>query len=315
MTQDEVWAVGLDVGGTKIAGGLVRFPAGEVESRQVIPTRPERGAGAVLADLAALARRLLAEARSAGRTVGGVGVGVPELVDLDGRITSGQTIDWRGVDLADRLGVPVPVRVDADVRAAALAEARFGAGRPHRVFVYVTVGTGISSTLVQDGVPYAGARGNALVLGSGPMTTACHRCGAITGDSLEGLASGPGLVRRFNRLRPSGATRAEEVLALAEAGDAGAARVVREGGEALGLAVAFLVNVLDPEAVVVGGGLGLAGGAYGDAFVDSVRRHVWAEASRGLPLLRAELGADAGLIGAAAVVERAPRRATEPGVG
>jgi glucokinase len=68
--------------------------------------------------------------------------------------------------------------------------------------------------------------------------------------------------------------------------------------------VAFLVNVLDPEAVVVGGGLGLAGGAYRDAFVDAVRCHVWAEASRGLPVLPAELGADAGLVGAAAVVWR-----------
>jgi glucokinase len=78
-----------------------------------------------------------------------------------------------------------------------------------------------------------------------------------------------------------------------------AARVVRDAAEALGGGVGWLANVLDPEAVIVGGGLGLAGGLYWDAFVDSVRRHVWAEATRDLPIVRAELGTDAGVIGAA----------------
>ena len=90
------------------------------------------------------------------------------------------------------------------------------------------------------------------------------------------------------------------MLAAADRGDPDAVRVVRDAAEALGSGVGFLVNVLDPEAVVVGGGLGLAGGLYWDAFIDSVRRHVWAEATRGLPIVPAELGTDAGLIGAAA---------------
>ncbi|MBX9625917.1 MAG: ROK family protein, partial [Gemmataceae bacterium] len=102
--------------------------------------------------------------------------------------------------------------------------------------------------------------------------------------------------------RAVGRGRAEDVLAAAAAGDLEAVRVVREAGEAVGAAVGWLVNVLDPEAVAVGGGLGLAGGPYWDALVDSTRRHVWAEAARGLPVVPAGLGADAGLVGAAVAV-------------
>lgn len=81
-----------------------------------------------------------------------------------------------------------------------------------------------------------------------------------------------------------------------------ALEVVRSAGHALGVSVAFLVNTLDPEAVIVGGGLGLAGGLYWSSFVDSTRDHVWAETTRSLPILTANLGPDAGFIGAAAAV-------------
>ena len=182
------------------------------------------------------------------------------------------------------------------MRAAALAEARFGAGRAYRLFAYVSVGTGISHTLVQDGRPYAGARGNALVLASGPTSVRCPGCGTWARTVLEAVASGPALAAAY---KPSNQGRGR-AGGRRPAATPDAVRVIRDAAEALGSGVGFLVNVLDPEAVVVGGGLGLAGGLYWDAFVDSVRRHVWADATRDLPIVPAELGADAGLIGAAA---------------
>lgn len=98
----------------------------------------------------------------------------------------------------------------------------------------------------------------------------------------------------------------EDVTAAAAQGDEAAVRVVRSAGEALGNSVGFLVNVMDPEAIVVGGGLGSAGGLYWDSFVTSTRAHIWAENSRGLPIHPAAMGADSGLIGAAAsIFERA----------
>jgi glucokinase len=110
---------------------------------------------------------------------------------------------------------------------------------------------------------------------------------------LEEVASGPALAASFN------VGRAEDVLSAAERGDPGAVRAVRDAAEALGSGVGWLVNVLDPEAIVVGGGLGLAGGLYWDALTASVRRHIWAPGTRDLPIVQAGLGADAGLIGAA----------------
>lgn len=286
---EEAWAVGLDVGGTKIAGGLVRLPAGEVVARRRVATR---GSEAALADAVAMAGELAGLVPAGGRFVG-VGLGVPELVDLDGRLASAAALDWRGIALAERFAGVGPVWVEADVRAAARAEARLGAGRGYRLFVYVTVGTGISHALVQDGRPYAGARGNALVFASAPVSARCGVCGAWVRSVLEATASGPALAAAC------GAGRAEDVLAAASGGDARAEAVVRDAAEALGSGVGWLVNVLDPEAVVVGGGLGLAGGLYWEALVDAARRHVWAEAARALPIVRAELGGDAGMVGAA----------------
>jgi glucokinase len=192
-----------------------------------------------------------------------------------------------------RLG---PAVVEADVRAHALAEARYGAGRPFRLFAFITVGTGISCCLVQEGKPYAGARGNALILASSPLTTTCTACGVTLRPILEEFASGPALAARW------GAARAEDVLAAAAEGDREATQVVESAGAALGVGVGWLINVLDPEAVIVGGGLGLAGGLYWDSFVAAAHEHIWADDSRDLPILMAALGPDAGLIGAAAAV-------------
>jgi len=294
-----VYVIGLDVGGTKIAGGIVVLDSGQVLARRAIPTRAERGGEAVLADALALAESLRADADRLVVEVCGIGVGVPELVDLAGNITSDHAIAWRGVPAQERFRRLAPAVVEADVRAHALAEARYGAGRPFQLFVFVTVGTGISYCLVQDGKPYAGARGNALILASSPLTTTCTVCGATLRPVLEEFASGPALAARF------GATRGEDVLAAAATNDQAAIAVVESAGAALGVSVAWLVNVLDPQAIIVGGGLGLAGGRYWDSFVAATREHIWAEGSRDLPILMAALGPDAGLIGAAAAAAEA----------
>jgi glucokinase len=291
--------IGLDVGGTKMAGGVVTMPDGRVQARLSRPTRATIGGEAVLAAALELVQELMDAAEVGGVAVRAIGLCVAELVNAGGRITSAQTIAWKGLPVVERLSPHAPALVESDVRAAALGEAAFGLGRPYRHFVYVTVGTGISSCLVQDGEPYAGARGNALVMASSPLTTVCTRCGSELHPVLEDIASGPAIVARFNALRPSSVEHGREVLAAADAGDATALRVVQTAGVALGSSVAFLANVLDPEAIVVGGGLGLAGGLYWEAFVRATREHIWAEATRALPILPAALGVDAGIVGAA----------------
>ena len=245
-------AVGLDVGGTKIAAGLVACSSGAVLARRTVPTLPRRGGEAVLSDTLALAEELMAAADKMKLGLLGIGVGVPELVDLEGNITSAHRLAWQGDGVQAAFSGLAPAVVESDVRAGALAEAMFGAGRAYRLFVYVTVGTGISSTLVQDGRPFAGARGNALIMASSPFAMECSSCGTSLNPILEEYASGPALVARYNRHVSRAVERAEEVTAAAEGGDRAAAMVVRSGGEALGNSVGFLVNVMDPEAIVVG---------------------------------------------------------------
>lgn len=294
-------ALGVDVGGTKIAAGLVMWPSGEILCRRTIPTRAERGGEAVLQDVLALARQLKEEARHNLWRVTGAGLGVAELVDAEGRVTSGHTIRWEGLPVRELLSDVAPAVIDADVRAAALGEAWFGAGKPFGSFAYVTVGTGISCCLVIDGKPWPGANGNALVMSSSPLSTTCGECGAQLSPILEEFASGPAITRRYQEASGRAVTRAEEVFA-ALATDECAQEIVRSAGFALGVSLAFLVNITDPGAVVVGGGLGSAQGMYWNEMVDSARRHIWSKVTRDLPILRACLGVDAGIVGAAAAV-------------
>ena len=253
-------ALGVDVGGTKIAAARVDVARGAVIAARRLPTAPERGPDAVLDDCRALIGELGG---------GPVGLAVCELVGPDGRVRSAQTVDWRDTDLPATFDA-----VESDVRAAALAEARFGAGRDEPDFLYVTVGTGISHCLMVDGRPRLGVRGAAIGTGA-PL--------------VEQWSSGLALARR------SGHASAEDALA-----DPAAADVVEEGARRLGLALAALVNALDPGAVIVGGGLGL-NDSYRERVEVALRSAVYDPEARDLPFLPAGLRADAPVIGAALV--------------
>lgn len=301
MSLKPFCAIGLDVGGTKIAGGVVSFPDAVVRVQHTIPTLASRGGAAVLDDVERLAQRLAAEAVALRLDVDAVGLGLCELVSPKGDILSANCVDWLKLPVRERLAAIAPTTLDADVRAAARAEALFGAGKPFRQFLYVTVGTGIASCLVLDGIPFTGARGATGTMASSPVCVPCERCGQSNRRTLEQLAAGPALVARYNEFHPGAAKTGHDVLAAAAAGDNEAIFVTRSAGEALESAVGQLVNVLDPEAVIVGGGLGLSEGLFWDEFIAATRRYIWSEVHRDLPILRAATGTHAGLIGAAAI--------------
>lgn len=287
-------AIGVDVGGTKTAIGLIDAATLTLAARTVIPTGRERGGEAVLHDVEEQVRSLQTRARGLGLRVAGVGVVVPENVSTAGRITSSAVLPgWNELPVAERLGAVAPTVIDSDVRAAALAEARLGAGRDYDFHVFMTISTGISYCAVIGGRPFPGAHGGALHLGTSVL--------ALLPDGgevrLERLASGSALAHRY-AARGGVATRAEEVLAAAAVGDQAAADVVDSGARALGLGIALLLNILDPEAVITGGGLGSADTEYWSRAREWAR-HYAHDHAKATPVIRGRLGPDAGVIGAA----------------
>jgi glucokinase len=295
------WTLGIDVGGTKTALCVARFPEARIIHRAALDTPAGADTGTSFVErIAAEASRLLDRAAAGGTPCRAIGVSICELVDLDGNVASAHRVHWQGLKAQERFAALAPAEIEADVRAAALAEARWGAGRDCDQFLYLNIGTGISICWVTDGVPHAGARGNALALASSPISFTCPHCGEEGSYVLEDVAGGAGLVTEYNARSGATAASARDVLNAAEHGDAMARQVVDRATRALGVSLGLAVNVLDPEAIVVGGGLGSAGGLYWDGLVEATRAHVWSADTRTLPIRPAALGADSALLGAAA---------------
>jgi glucokinase len=284
--------VGVDIGGTKTAVVAVALPDAEVLFREVIATQAARGADRLRGELGTVLACLRSELGL--REHPSAGVSVPELVDLDGVVTTDVVVPGLAGDLKDWADLGV-VRVESDVRAAACAEAQVGAGRGFPSLAYLSIGTGISSTFVLNGVAWPGAHGAAILLGSGSLGS--RRSTGSRPYVLEELASGKAIVAVYQSLGGT-AGNAREVLDLYSS-DPLAARVVDQAGHAAGHGVAVLVNLLDPHAVIVGGGLGSTDGPYWRCLQASARAHIWADAARDVPLLRSSLGPDAAAIGAA----------------
>ncbi|MFG2164944.1 ROK family protein [Micromonospora chersina] len=285
--------IGIDIGGTKTAAALVDR-AGRVLQRREAPTPARSGPEAVLAAAARLAADLLDAAP------GPVGVGTAGTVDpATGtiRYATDSLPGWTGTPVADALAARLgrPVRVTNDVNAAALGECWAGAGRDHAHVLLVAVGTGLGGALVRDGRVEAGARGAAGEVGHLPAPGAERlRCGCGRHGHLEAIASGSGLAAAY-AVETGTEVTGRSVADRAAAGDEVARRVVDRAGAALGAALAGLVALLDPDAVLVAGG---AAGALLPAASAAYTAEVpagWAD----VPLRPAALGADAVLVGAA----------------
>lgn len=301
-------AIGVDAGGTRTRAALVAAD-GTVGGRAERPTRP--GEPSALVDVVVEVVHALA-GRSGGDPVA-VGVGIAGLVDAGGTLRYGPNLAVRDVALVPalhaRLGLPVTVLNDAT--AAALGEQRAGAARGRRDVVLLTIGTGVGGGVVVDGQVVTGANGFAGELGhvvvqEGGRACPCGNRGcveayasgrAIAAIVAERLASSAGASVLRERPEPSGA----DVAAAAAAGDELAAGVLAEAGRWLGVALASIVNALDPELVLLGGGAapGAAPWLLPAARAAMAERLVGAGWRTPPPVDLASLGDDAGAIGAA----------------
>ena len=303
--------IAVDLGGTKLAAGLVDRE-GAVLNRTVEPTDIS-GEEALLVQLERVIGAVAGEGFSA------LGVGVPSTIDQrTGRAVTSVNIPLAGVDLRDRLEARfvVPVMIENDGNAAAVAEHRLGAGRGSQHMIMLTLGTGVGGGLILDGRLYRGAVGAAGELGHITIDVDGPPCqGACPGRGhLEALASGLAadeLAAAAAAERPEGdlgrAAAAGRVVdarlaaELAGEGDGDAKGVLDHVGFHLGVGIASYVNVFNPEVVVVGGGFAQAG----ELLLAPARKVV---AERALPpgrddveIVLAELGSAAGLVGAGLV--------------
>jgi glucokinase len=209
---------------------------------------------------------------------------------------------WTGLDLARELqaALELPVSVENDVNAMALAEAHFGAGRDFRHALYITVGTGIGGALIVDGRLWHGATWTAGELGHLVVDwNGTRRCNCGQPGHLEAYVAGPALAARYRER--SGMEQPLDLVAVAaraRAGDTIAAETIVEGARILGLALGGLLNVLDPQALIVGGGVAELQDLWWPALETALRANSMPGPAR-VAQRRAMLGVDATLIGAA----------------
>jgi glucokinase len=290
-------ALGVDVGGTKILAGVVDRE-GRVERREEWPT-PVGSQEELLTELDAVVGSMLED------DVVALGLGVPSTIDQRvGRVVKSVHIPLEGVDFRDWMAqrFKVPVGIDNDANAAAIAEWQLGAGRGASHVIMLTLGTGIGGGLILDGKPYRGSIGAGAELGHIVLDYGGAPCGpGCSGHGhFEAVASGSAAKRLAVQRFGPGAD-AKRLVAEARGGDQGARDDLTELGRRLGAGIASLVNIFDPELVILGGGFAEAE----DLIFQPAREALAVEAlPPGRDLVRivpAQLGPEAGMIGAALV--------------
>jgi glucokinase len=288
--------IGVDLGGTKIAAGAIDRK-GTVTARveRPTPTASEQG---LLQALEALVEEIAADVGD----VEALGFGIPSTIDQrSGQAVSSVHIPLTSVDLRSRMGdrFGLPVAIDNDGNAAAIAEWQIGAGSGTSDMVMLTLGTGIGGGLILDGKPYRGSVGAGAELGHMVLKYDGPPCiGTCPGHGhFEALASGTaaGVVAR-SMLSPDATGR--DLVRLASDGDARAREALAGIGRILGAGLASLVNVFNPELIVLGGGFGEAGELLFGPAREVVASEALTPARDVVRIVPAELGAEAGLIGA-----------------
>lgn len=314
------YAVGVDLGGTSINVGVVPLEGGTVLGMRSLPTRAERGAKFVVDRMVGMVRDALKDAYREGDLtedrILGVGLGSPGPLDRStGTILSTPNLGWRNFPLRDLVAneLGMSAALDNDANAAALGEWWWGAARDRTDAVAVTLGTGIGGGIVVDGRVYHGASDVAGEIGHMTIDSTGRKCSCGNYGCLEAYASGPAIAARAVEGLESGSASAlvdlvdgdlEEITAATVyeaivAGDPYATEVMRETAKFLGTGIANLINVLNPEMVVICGGVTRAGSHLLEPLQAEVRRRAFREASEACEIVTGELGDMAGVIGAA----------------
>ena len=312
--------IGIDVGGTNVKIALVD-DKGKIIYSNSVPTYAQMGYEYTVNNIKQAIRDLMKETNTKPSDIQGIGFDFPGQVDYKtGVVKLAPNIPgWVNVPIAKMIEdeFHIPTRIDNDVRCAALGELKFGAGKGCENFVCITVGTGIGSGLVINGKLVRGAANAAGEIGhiklqmqDGPI------CGCGDTGCLEAFASGPSIVAMAQEYLKSGkSTKFREMAGVdgeitpyivakaAEAGDPVAKRIFEKTGYYIGMGLVSVINLLNPEKVIIGGGVAEAGDLLLEPIRKTIKARAMVIAGSSVEIVPAELGNSAGVIGASMLVE------------
>lgn len=308
-----LYCFGIDVGGTTVKCGLFKTDGVLVEKWE-IPTRTENNGSEIVPDVAKTIEEKLAEKNISKEEVDGIGIGVPGPVNAEGDVIAAVNLFWGYKKLSKELNelTGLNVKVGNDANVAALGEAWKGAAAGAKNVILVTLGTGVGGGIIVDGKIVAGHHGAGGEIGhANVMHDETETCNCGNKGCLEQYTSATGIVRLAKLelasseepsvLREEKELSAKAVLDGYKSGDALSVRVMDKVGEILGGALAMFTAVVDPETIVIGGGVSKAGQPLVDCIASHYKKYAFS-ACRETPIVIANLGNDAGIYGAAKMV-------------
>lgn len=308
-----LYCFGIDVGGTTVKCGLFKTDGVLVEKWE-IPTRTENNGSEIVPDVAKTIEEKLAEKNISKEEVDGIGIGVPGPVNAEGDVIAAVNLFWGYKKLSKELNelTGLTVKVGNDANVAALGEAWKGAAAGAKNVILVTLGTGVGGGIIVDGKIVAGHHGAGGEIGhANVMHDETETCNCGNKGCLEQYTSATGIVRLAKQelasseepsvLREKKELSAKAVLDGYKSGDALSVRVMDKVGEILGGALAMFTAVVDPETIVIGGGVSKAGQPLVDCIASHYKKYAFS-ACRETPIVIANLGNDAGIYGAAKMV-------------
>ncbi len=319
--MNKQYFVGIDLGGTNIKFGIVS-ERGKVLQKAVLSAQANLGRKAILSNMNKAVEESLAFARRKKLKIGGIGVGSPGTVNLDtGKIEGScpNLPQMVGVNLKKSLSknFKFPIYVDNDANVMALAESKFGAAKGYKDALCLTLGTGIGGGIILDGKLFHGSNFAGAEFGHMTICYSGRKCNCGGIGCLEMYASAPAMVKdakwllRRNResiirklIQEDASKLTTEVIFKAEKkGDVLASDVINQACAYLGAGIASAVNLLNPQVVVIGGGVSEGGQSFIHRIEKEVKRRAFPSATKNLKVVKAKLGNDAGFIGAAMLAE------------
>ncbi|SHK21631.1 glucokinase [Anaerobranca californiensis DSM 14826] len=307
--------IGVDLGGTNIAAALVKND-GSIVEKISNPTEANKGKDMVITNLMATIEELLGYVED-NKKIKGIGIGIPGVCDIEkGLVKFAPNLFWENVEIVKILESKfnLPVFIDNDANAAALGEVWCGAGKGKKNIVCITLGTGVGCGIILNGAIFHGAGNGAGELGHITVKEDGPKCNCGNNGCLEVLVAAPAIAKMGKEALLKGDTllktitdreklTAKDVFDAAKKGDKVCLDIIGNVANNLGLAIANVINILNPEMIIIGGGVAAAGDILFNPLKEVVAKRALKDLYKDVEIVSAQLGNNAGIIGAAALVK------------